>query len=306
MNHPSVSTVIVNYNTGAYAAECIDSLLVQQDIEQQIIVVDNASRAGDLDHLERHRDRIALIRSETNLGFGRANNLAAEQATGDYLLLLNPDTAFADPRAIAELIRFLEPPGGTAYGMVGPAILEPRRNKVVKPRRHYPQQDHLRHTRKLDSLPGDIAWLLGACLLIRTSLYRHIGGFDPDYFLYGEDIDICLRVRLAGHALGYAANVEVRHVAGASETSAPPFEKWLRKKRGYYLFCRKHYAPADVAAIARQTTRVLKTRLFFLAIARRLRLVSATEFAQRNDRLRATLTAVSELVTASGSTTRAP
>lgn len=297
MHKKSVSTVIVNYNTGAYAAECIDSLLAQQDIEQQIIVVDNASRAGDLDPLRRHSDRIELIEHGENLGFGRANNLGAERATGDYLLLLNPDTVFEKPRAIAQLIDFLEQPadGSARYGMVGPAILEPRRNKVVKARRRYPLQDQLRHTTKLDRLPGDIAWLLGACLLTRTSLYRQIGGFDPDFFLYGEDVDICLRVRLAGLPLGYAGDVAVEHVAGASEIGAPTFEKWLRKKRGVYLFCRKHYAPEDLAAIVRRMVRVLKTRLFFLAVAERLRLGKTTELAQRRDRLTATLMAVREL-----------
>jgi GT2 family glycosyltransferase len=298
MQKKSVSIVIVNYNTGAYAAECIDSLLAQQGTEQQIIVVDNASRDGDIEPLRRHSDRILLIRSGENLGFGRANNLGAEQATGEYLLLLNPDTFFEDPHAIAGLIGQLDrqSPGAPACGMLGPAIFEPRRNKLVKPRFHYPLQDQLRHTTLLDSLPGNIAWLLGACLLTRTALYRQIGGFDPDFFLYGEDIDICLRIRLAGYALGYVETIKVGHVAGASEIGAPSYEKWLRKKRGYYLFCRKHYAGVDIAAIARRMTRVMRMRLFVLNIAERLKLGKASSFAERRDRLSATLVAVRELV----------
>jgi GT2 family glycosyltransferase len=299
MNDKSVSIIIVNYNTGAYAADCIDSLLAQQGIRQQIIVVDNASRDGDIDPLrQRHSSHIQLIQSSENLGFGRANNLGAEQATSEYLLLLNPDTVFEDPHAIARLIDLLDhrPADAQECGMIGPAICEPRRNKVVKPRLHYPLQSQLRHTSRLSSLPGNIAWLLGACLLTRTALYRQIGGFDPDFFLYGEDIDICLRVRLAGYALGYAEAIRINHVAGASEIGAPSYEKWLRKKRGYYLFCKKNYAAADVAAIARRVTRSMKMRLFLLNVAEHLKLGNASTFTERRNRLTATLVAVRELV----------
>jgi len=291
----SVTIIIVNYNTAKYITDCIDSLFKQRGVELQVIVVDNASHDNSVVLLQqRYAERIHLIQSSENLGFGRANNLAATHATGDFLLLLNPDALLTDSEAIIELIAFMTQSQG--YGMVGPAIYEPRKHKVVKPRMSYPLQKKLKCTHKLNGLPGSIAWLLGACLLTKTSIYRQIDGFDPDFFLYGEDVDICLRIRLAGYALGYADDVRIEHVAGASEVGAVSYEKWLRKKRGYYLFCQKHYAREDILRIVKTVVRGIKTNLFFLALAGRLKLKKESVIKERTDRLMATLTAANELI----------
>lgn len=291
----TVSVIIVNYNTGQYAKRCVDSLLEQQGVSLQIVVVDNASQDNSIELLKSaYGERITLIASEENLGFGRANNLGAQQTHGDYLLLLNPDTVLKEATVIARLVSRLKETSGC--GMLGPAIFEPRKNKVVKPRMSYPCQKQLRHTEKLKSLPGDIAWLLGACLLIPAALYRQIHGFDPDFFLYGEDVDISLRVREAGYALGYAPDIVIEHVAGASEALSVPYEKWLRKKRGYYLFCVKHYAREDMLGIARKTLSEIHLRLFFLRIAEVLRLRKSAVVTERKNRLYATRDALKEAI----------
>src|SRR6478609_822446 len=128
-----LSIIIVNYNSGTYAVDCIDSLLKQVGISFEIIVIDNASQDNSVDLLRaKFVDQITLIKSDENLGFGRANNLAVTKAGGEYLLLLNPDTVIEDENALKTLTEKLI--SNPKIGMLGPAIDEPRKAKQVLPR----------------------------------------------------------------------------------------------------------------------------------------------------------------------------
>lgn len=247
-----VSAIIVNYNSGAYARQCIESLLQQSGVELEIIVVDNQSRDDSVALLQQtFGNRIRLIANHENLGFGRANNLGVMQASGEFLLLINPDTELSTPDALQILAQFTCQP---SIGIAGPKIHEPlKRKKYVLPRYSYPSQNKLKFKHQLENLPGGIAWILGACMMLRKAVYEELAGFDPDYFLYGEDIDICLRARLAGYEIGYCPAARITHVGGASERDAPTLDKFLRKRRGFFLFCRKHYDPRDVVRIARMS-----------------------------------------------------
>lgn len=250
---PSVTAVIVNYKSGAYAAECIQSLMDQNYPGLEIVVIDNASSDGSVELLRStFGNKITLIESLENLGFGQANNLAISKVTTTYLLLVNPDARLMQQDFVAKLINFMEL--HPEVGIAGPEIHEPlKRRPYVMPKRSYPSQNRLRDQSFIKSLPGPYAWILGACMCIRRDLYEKIGGFDPDYFLYGEDTDICLRVRKAGFAIGYCDQAKLAHVGGASESAAIPLDKFLRKKRGFFLFCLKHYSEKDVKRIARMT-----------------------------------------------------
>jgi len=248
---PSVTAIIVNYKSGPYAKDCVRSLMDQDYPALKIVVIDNASEDSSVELLHStFGDRIELIASLRNFGFGQANNLAAAGAMTDYLLLVNPDARLLTPSFVADLIDFMEQ--NPHVGIAGPEIHEPlKRRQYVMPKRSYPSQSRLSNSDFLQGLPGRYAWILGACLCIRRELYENIGGFDPDYFLYGEDTDICLRVRKAGFAIGYCEQAKLMHVGGASESDAIPLDKFLRKKRGFFLFCLKHYPKKDVKRIAR-------------------------------------------------------
>lgn len=294
---PNVSVIIVNYNSGSYALDCIRSLAGQRDVNLEIIVVDNASKDNSLELFTANLpDEVLLIKSPENLGFGRANNLAASRASGDFLLLLNPDTKIDDPHAIKKLLEtLLRQP---KLGLLAPAVDEPRKNKQVLPRYRYPAANQLRYTQRLKQLPGKIAWVLGACMLIKRSVYNEIHGFDEDFFLYGEDVDICLRLRLAGYEIGYADEVRIMHVSGASEIGADTLGKWLRKRRGIYLFYLKHYDARDVLHIARKA--ILKSKCYLLAL--RLRAIfsdkNSPAFLDKMHRLQATISVAGETITA--------
>jgi len=292
---PGLSVIIVNYNSGTYACDCIQSLLKQEGISLEVIVVDNASQDDSLAILRTtFADRITLIESKENLGFGRANNLAAGVATKEFLLVLNPDTEIADTQALSLLIGYLKQ--HLEFGMVGPAILEPRKKKQVMPRLRYPLARHLKYTTQIKGLPGQIAWLLGACMLMRRSVYKEIHGFDPDYFLYGEDADICLRLRQRGYEIGYYPQVSITHVSGASEIGADSFDKWLRKKRGVFLFCSKHFDRRDALRIVRSESFKSSVYVFFMRLKKTLSFNDSVCGLDKANRLLATKVAAAEVI----------
>jgi len=289
-----LSVIIVNYNSGAYALNCIRSLQKQEWIDFEIIVIDNASQDHSVMLLkEQLGHSIQLIESPENLGFGRANNLAAGKAVGEFLLLLNPDTVITDPHALKTMVDTLR--NSPKVGMLGPAIEEPRKNKQVLPRYRYPSSSHLKYTNKFKQLPGRIAWLLGACLLIKRSVFNQINGFDPDYFLYGEDADIGLRVRLAGYEIGYCEAVKITHVAGVSEFGANTLDKWLRKKRGLFLFCAKHFHQKDALHLANMS--IIKSKLYLVSLYLTgfFRNKKSDVYLDKKHRLQATIIAAKEL-----------
>jgi N-acetylglucosaminyl-diphospho-decaprenol L-rhamnosyltransferase len=292
---PSVSVIIVNYNSGSYAKTCIESLLKQQGVQLEIIVVDNASADDSVVVLKNaFAEKISLIESLENLGFGKANNLGAAQANGVFLLLLNPDTEISDSQAIAHLTEFMNE--HSQFGLVGPAIDEPRKNKQALPRMTYPQAKNLKFTSKLAQLPGNIAWLLGACMLVRRAVYQGIKGFDEDYFLYGEDADICLRIRQIGLEIGYCKAVKIQHVSGASEIGADSLEKWLRKRRGIFLFYKKHYHAKDVMHIAKSAILKSTIGLNFLKLTNIFSSQMNEKATDKKNRLQATFIVAKETI----------
>ncbi len=292
MSKPAfVSVLMVNYNSGHYAKACIESLFKQRNIQLEIIVVDNASADDSIALLKNaFGNRISIIESNENMGFGRANNLAANSAHGEFLLLLNPDTVIADTLAISKMVDFYGE--NQRYGMVGPNIHEARKNKYVAPRYTYPSSRQLKFKQKFEALPGKIAWLLGACLLLKRKVYQQISGFDPDYFLYGEDADIGLRIRQHGFEIGFCEQVNIEHVSGASEIGADSLDKWLRKRRGIFLFYTKHYDSRDVMCIAQHAIIKSSLGLKWLSMTKLLR----ANVVDRQHRLQATKIVAKEVL----------
>lgn len=291
-----VSAIVVNYKSAVHVDRCITALQHQQGIDLEIIVVDNDSGPEDRVRLSSLHtvDNISLIFNQDNLGFGRANNIGAAQARGDFLLLINPDAEFVRPHDLEQLCTCIET--GANIGMVGPEIIEPGKNKHVMPKMHYPSVELLRQRTAFASLPGDIAWLLGACLLIRRDTFMTLGGFDEDYFLYGEDVDLCLRVRKAGLQLGHCPTASINHVGGASAATIFSLEKFLLKKRGYLLFCQKHYGRHDVYRIAHRMKLSARIKLLALRVRKFLGVITDHEFSRQLPKWQAEYQASRELL----------
>ncbi|HEY8118622.1 MAG TPA: glycosyltransferase family 2 protein [Methylophilaceae bacterium] len=247
---PDVSAIIVNYRSASHTLSCIETLLQQTGADIEILVVDNASGDGGIAQIRKAYPDIKLIENANNDGFAKANNLAAAEARGEYILVINPDIRLLSTDVVAGLAASLE--ADSSIGVIGPDIIESRREKRVMPRYRYPLQKKLKRQKSLMNLPGNIAWILGACMLFPKHVYEQVKGFDNDFFLYGEDTDICLRLRQAGYSIVWEPKYKVDHWAGASESGSRTYDTRVRKKRGYYQFCLKHYVKADLMPVLRR------------------------------------------------------
>lgn len=257
-----LSVIIVNYNTADLLASCLRSVLSQSACAE-VWVVDNASQDHSVAMVREQFPEVRLIASPENLGFARANNLAARQATGRFIHYLNPDTVVR-PGCFAAMLRFME--DHPAIGMAGTRLLYPDHTEQGSVEKRYPGQRHAKGC--LAGLPGSIAWLLGASLIARREVVEQVGGFSEEYFLYGEDIDLGLTVRRAGWELGFIAEAVVIHWEGQSERHSQPCAVLRKKLAAEALFYRRHYTPAAIGRICQANIRQARWRLLTLPVAR--------------------------------------
>ncbi len=265
-----LSILIVSYNTREMTLACLASVLAETHEQRyEIIVVDNASTDGSADAIAGLDGPIRLIRSSENLGFARANNLAAEQARGRFILLLNPDTVILD-RAIDRLVAFAyQRPeariwGGRTYFADG------RLNPSSCWGRMTPWNLVCRVTGVTGLLAGSAlfnsegigGWnrqgaravdiVSGCFLLIERELWDELAGFDPVYFMYGEDADLCLRAAVNGARPMISSDATIIHHGGASEVTREG--KMVKLLAAKTTLVRHHWpamlAPAGVGLIA--------------------------------------------------------
>ncbi len=229
-----LSVIIVSYNVKHYLAQCLNALLwLIRDLDAEVFVVDNHSKDGSVEHLANlFGQQINLIASNHNLGFAKANNVAIKQATGEYILLLNPDT-IPTKASIHDTLAFMDAhprAGGLGVRMLksdGTKALESRRGiptpmtafyKMCGLCTRYPEHPKFGHY-----YMGGISWdepqqievISGAFFMIRKSALDAVGLLDEDYFMYGEDIDLSYRLLDAGWENWYHPAV-ILHYKGES------------------------------------------------------------------------------------------
>jgi N-acetylglucosaminyl-diphospho-decaprenol L-rhamnosyltransferase len=265
-----VSVIIVTYNSAACIEACLASVAEQKGVTAETIVVDNAS-ADNTAALVR-KFPVRLLANADNVGYGQANNRGFAVSEGRFVYLLNPDARLTDPGALARLCGELE--AHPAWGMAGNRILSPDGKDEIGPAFSYPAQQHVH--RDFSKLPGRIAWILGASMIIRRQVYAALDGFDPGFFLYCEETDFCLRLRQMGHEIGFVDGVTVRHVGGASEAGSDPYDVCERKMTSMLRFRRKHYPPADAVRLARRDRYRARFRMLWYGLWARLRPAPST------------------------------
>ena len=241
-----ISAIIVSYNVVDLLGKCLDSILSQSDIKQEAIVVDNASSDHTPEIIARDFSGVKLIANKENLGFARANNVGLRVSTGKYIHFLNPDTE-VHPGAFSTILEFME--GHPKVGIAGTRIVNPDGSPQPSVEKRYPGQRHARE--ELKGLQGDIAWVVGASIIARRSVAEELGGFDDLFFLYAEEIDLCLRARKKGWLIDYIPDAIVMHWGGQSEKGNPSAAVWKRRLNAEILFYRKHYKERTFRAIAR-------------------------------------------------------
>ena len=241
-----------------------DRARLEMQSSTEIIVVDNASVDGTTDMLRTDFPHVRVLANRHNAGFGAANNQALRVASGRYALLLNPD-AEARPGAIGRLLTFLDQRPQAAGA--GPRLLNPD-GSTQPSRRRFPDvptafvestvlQRYLGGLRRVrrfylsetsDDRPQRVDWLVGACLLLRRSALDEVGGFDERFFMYSEEMELCYRLRQAGHELWYVPEAEVLHHEAASSRQ-DLFRRNVTFHESRYRFFRKHHGAAPALAL---------------------------------------------------------
>ncbi len=273
----NVSVIIVTYNSAPCIEACLASVAAQKGVALETIVVDNASADNTVALVEGFSG-VRLLSNKENIGYGQANNQAFAISQGRFVYLLNPDSRLPEPGALARLCGALQ--AHDRWGMAGNRILSVDGKEETRPTLGYPGQRHV--SRDFSKLPGEIAWVLGASMLIRREIYAAIGGFDPGFFLYCEETDLCLRVRELGHEVGFIPDVTVLHIGGASEHGTDPYDVCMRKMTSMLRFRQKHYSPEDALRLARRD--LYRARFRMIWYGWRARLQPAPSVAWRKHR----------------------
>lgn len=229
-----VSVIIVNYNVKHFLLQCLRSVYAaSRNVSVEVFVVDNVSKDGSREAVEVEFPQVKWIQNTENVGFSRANNQAMKIATGEYVLILNPDTVVAED-SFEKCIAFMEnhkDAGALGVRMIdgsGEFLPESKRGlptpevafyKMFGLSRFFPRSKrfgkyHLGYLGEHEN--NEVEILAGAFMFFRNSVLQKIGYFDETFFMYGEDIDLSWRVVLAGFKNYYIADTTIIHYKGES------------------------------------------------------------------------------------------
>ena len=253
-----LSIIIVNYNSGEELIVCIKSIRrYLTNVSYEIIVVDNNSTDNSRELLKEYSVEIKTIILETNTGFSSANNYGVDKSTGEYLLLLNPDTILIDS-TLKEMIKFLN-----VYpdiGVVGPFLIGENGENHLPPY-YFPLLKHqimealfihnyywkykkrLHQKNLMNQLsPFEVDWISGACFLFVREVFTETGGLDERFHLYAEDVDWCKRIRERGWKIYCYPKCKIVHLKGTSthkDFHSLVYNRYKSKR----IYVQKHYTP---------------------------------------------------------------
>lgn len=257
-----LAIVILNYNTRDLLRDCLCSLRAQAGLRFVVCVVDNASTDDSAAMVTAEFPEVLLIRNPVNNGFSAGNNLGLrhfgfpEDGQARYAMLLNPDT-IVPPDALRRMVAFAD--AHPDIGVVGPKLVLMDGSLDKACRRSFPTPEvsfyRLVGLSKLfprskrfgrynmtyldEDAQADVDSVVGACMMLRAEVIARIGLLDEQFFMYGEDLDWCLRAKQAGYRVVYYPDVIVHHIKrAASRTSAKAQYEF---QRAMWLFYKKHY-----------------------------------------------------------------
>lgn len=254
----SLSIVIVNWNVKQLLEDCLNSIFRTLDnLDFEVIVVDNNSSDGSAEMIKGKFPSVILIENKENLGFGAANNQGIRISKGEYVLILNPDTIIF-PNALKSLIAFLDQ--NPKIGAVCPKILNSDNTVQLSCIRKLPtllseffELTYLNRRFPKNRIIGDhymsycdynlereVELLSGCCIMIRKIALEKIGLFDENFFIYGEDMDLCHRIKKAGWKLWYLPPAQIMHFGGES-TKQVSDKRIFYSQEAKYAFFKKHF-----------------------------------------------------------------
>lgn len=232
---PMVSIIIVNYNTKDYLCEALRSIYTYSTDDIEVIVVDNASHDGSADAVKQSFPQVNLIESERNLGFGLANNLAVSQAAAPYVMLFNSD-AYLTMDTVNIMTSYLN--DHTDVSCVCPRVILPKSGElqpktfgfIPTARRVLMQSLGLNRlfpkSTFFQGVDGDyrwakamqVGWVSGVCMMMRKQDYLAVNGFDERFFMYCEDVELCMKLADFGKII-LLNDADIVHYGGASSKS---------------------------------------------------------------------------------------
>lgn len=265
---PKLSTCTVTFNPGKGIVpllKSLDRVRRAARFELEVIIVDNGSVDGTAERIARDWPWVRLVRHRDNRGFATGCNDALEIATGDFLLLLNPD-CIVNAKALEGMVRWLRRhrnvgavgcmllhrdglPQRSAHKDLSPtsflltnSMLSPVFEKVTK---FVYRRRVLRQPR-----PFRCDWLMGSCIMVPRRVYESVGGLEPSFFMYSEDADWCRRIRESGHAVVHLPQFRIVHLHKQSAARRPEF-CFRRLYRSLLHYANRQLAPRERRAVIR-------------------------------------------------------
>ena len=275
-----LSIIIVNYNVKEFLLNLFDSIQnAAKSISTEIVVVDNASDDGSVEAIREKFPYVKLIVNEKNIGFGSANNIAMMHASGKYFLLVNPDTIVREDTFTKMIDFFKQNPEA---GIAGCKVLNSDGTLQLACRRGFPgpwtsftkvmglsslfPKSRLFARYNLTYLDENKTYevdaVSGAFLMLRREVYEKIGGFDQDFFMYGEDLDLCYRAQQAGFKVFYVYSTEIIHYKGES-TKRSSIDETKVFYNAMHLFVRKHFSSSFVVESILQSAILIRKIIAF-------------------------------------------
>ncbi len=240
---PSVEIIILNWNAGTILPDCLNYLLAQNYPNFWVTMVDNQSTDGSVEMIRANYPQVELICNEANLGFSAGNNVALQRSDASFVVLLNPDVFVKDESWLTKLIRpFLDNPD---IGIAGCKLfyedgqtLQHLGGYIEKPLglpRHYGRRDNY-HFEKLTDVP----YVLGGAMALRRAALAEIGFFDENFFLYYEDVDVCLRMKKVQYRVVVVPEATAIHLESVTtQKESASYLRYFHKSRWQFLL--KHF-----------------------------------------------------------------
>ena len=252
-----LSIITVNYHHSHLLRDSLESVhLTVKEIQFEVIVVDNSFKDEGLESVLNQFPETRLIDNSTNLGFACANNQGAEVAKGDFLLFINPDTIIKEG-AIEAMLEHLR--SNPSVGIIGPKVLNPNGtiqyscrkfptiwsglfNRYSLMTRLFPNNRYSRDYLMSDydhSWTRSVDWVSGCCMMIPAPIFKKINGFDENYFLFIEDIDLCQAMKKEGYLVNYFPSAQIFHKISSSNARINP-QTIIKRHKGMIYYYKKH------------------------------------------------------------------
>ncbi len=246
-----LTVIMVNYNGEGFLTQALASLQAELNnlsIVSEVMMVDNGSQDNSVILVQKEFPWVRILPLSQNVGFGGAANAAARESSGTYLFFLNHDVEVL-PGCLGQLIDFIK--GNKNYGVVAPAVHNPDGSFQLSfgPELNLVSEFFLKYLashyysclyrRLKEKMERDVAWVSGVAFLIPRDVFVRLGGFDERFFLYVEDVDLCLRLRQQGWKIRFLPRAKIIHYRGAAASLVPDLSL-TEAKRSQLLYYSLH------------------------------------------------------------------